>query len=446
LAPKNFSKKINNTLNLTAMKKLIFVLAFLMTTAICVEGHNYHSRHFTISVQTFYDELLPYGEWINTPDYGYVWRPYLDDPEDFRPYSSRGNWVNTDLGWTWVSDYRWGWATFHYGRWYFDDYLGWMWVPGNEWAPAWVTWGSYNDYWAWAPMGPNIQVNVNMNWVAPGFWWTLVPYRHFCSNNWYSYVYNQPVQITNITYITNVYNNNNNQRNNGNWFYGPRVNEVERHMGSKVRRMLVVDADRPDNLGARNNRVSVYRPEVTSRRDNDQPGKYRNVEVVRADQKNRNTTNLNTKRSLETGAETRTSNQTTKERSTSTVNTQPVKRDPVTERTVRNGDVNNSSVRRTNEPGSGTVKENRTEPARESVKQNTSRQNDATQRINTGSRQQVKSGDATKSANSQKTTGIERNNKRSNQENLSGKRNSGSNTSEKALPTRTSSSSGTKKR
>ena len=98
------------------MKKIIFVLAFLMTSSICAEAHNHFGKYGTISIQTFYDELLPYGEWIYTSEYGYVWRPYVDNQEGFRPYSSKGNWVYTDLGWTWVSDYRWGWATFHYGR------------------------------------------------------------------------------------------------------------------------------------------------------------------------------------------------------------------------------------------------------------------------------------------------------------------------------------------
>ncbi|MEI7981967.1 MAG: DUF6600 domain-containing protein [Bacteroidota bacterium] len=257
------------------MKKIIFVLAFMMATTVCVEGHNYYNKHVTISVRNFYDELLPFGDWINTPDYGYVWRPYTDNQEDFRPYSSGGNWVYTDLGWTWVSDYPWGWATFHYGRWYFDDDLGWMWIPGNEWAPAWVTWGSYNDLWAWAPMGPDMQVNFNTNWYAPQFWWTFVPRQHFCTSNWYSYIYNQPVQITNITYITNVYYDNNYQHRNGNWFYGPRVRDVERHLNKRVQRMQLVDSDRPGNMIARNNRVQVYRPGVRSEGENVRPARYR---------------------------------------------------------------------------------------------------------------------------------------------------------------------------
>jgi hypothetical protein len=290
------------------MKKIIFVLVFIITTAISVEGHNYYNKHVTISIQTFYDELFPYGDWVNTPEYGYVWRPTLNDQEDFRPYSSGGNWVYTDIGWTWVSDYRWGWATFHYGRWYYDDYLGWMWIPGNEWAPAWVTWGSYNDLWAWAPMGPNIQVNFNPGWYAPHFWWTFVPRQHFCSNNWYSYIYNQPVQVTNITWITNIYYNNNYQRHNGNWFYGPRVSDVEKHMKTRVRKMQLVDTDNPGYLIAHNNRVNIYRPVVTNTRENSRPAKYRTIETLMADQKNKRTTDPGMKRPDASVAESQKAN------------------------------------------------------------------------------------------------------------------------------------------
>jgi hypothetical protein len=97
-----------------------------------------------VSYQTFYDNLSPYGQWIDYPNYGYVWSPSVG--ADFKPYATNGHWVYTDMGWTWASDYNWGWATFHYGRWFYDNSYGWLWVPGYDWAPAWVSWRSSNDY------------------------------------------------------------------------------------------------------------------------------------------------------------------------------------------------------------------------------------------------------------------------------------------------------------
>jgi hypothetical protein len=97
----------------------------------------------------FYDDLSPYGQWVQTPEYGRVWIP--DAGPDFQPYASNGHWVMTEYGNTWVSDYAWGWAPFHYGRWYQDRYRGWAWIPGRDWGPAWVSWRSGGGYYGWAP-------------------------------------------------------------------------------------------------------------------------------------------------------------------------------------------------------------------------------------------------------------------------------------------------------
>lgn len=100
----------------------------------------------------FYDQLAPYGRWIDDPPYGWCWTPY-DQPPDWRPYTD-GCWDYTDYGWTWTSYEPWGWAPFHYGRWLFDPVYGWVWVPGENWAPAWVAWRFDADWIGWAPLPP----------------------------------------------------------------------------------------------------------------------------------------------------------------------------------------------------------------------------------------------------------------------------------------------------
>lgn len=59
----------------------------------------------SITFQTFYDELSPYGQWIDDPQYGYIWAPNVD--RGFRPYYTNGYWVMTEYGNTWVSNYNW---------------------------------------------------------------------------------------------------------------------------------------------------------------------------------------------------------------------------------------------------------------------------------------------------------------------------------------------------
>jgi hypothetical protein len=118
-----------------------------------------------VSYQSFYDQLSPYGNWINYPGYGYVWSPNAGP--DFQPYATNGNWIYTNAVWTWASNYNWGWAPFHYGRWFYENGYGWMWVPGNEWAPAWVSWRGGGDYYGWAPLGPGVSVNMALSNYNP---------------------------------------------------------------------------------------------------------------------------------------------------------------------------------------------------------------------------------------------------------------------------------------
>src|SRR6478609_2910032 len=131
----------------------------------------------SIDFQIFYDDLSPYGSWVLNSHYGYVWIP--DVYQDFIPYGTNGHWVFTDIGWTWVSNYPWGWAPFHYGRWYYDYIYGWIWVPDYEWGPAWVVWRNYEGYYGWAPIGPGISINIAYggSYNLPSNQWILVKDR-----------------------------------------------------------------------------------------------------------------------------------------------------------------------------------------------------------------------------------------------------------------------------
>ncbi|CAN5551855.1 hypothetical protein BH20VER3_BH20VER3_16790 [soil metagenome] len=109
------------------------------------------------SYGTFYRKLEPYGDWMETGDYGYVFQPrQAAQSRDWRPYTN-GHWVYTDAGWTWISNEKFGWATYHYGRWVRLRSVGWVWVPGEQWAPAWVSWRKGGDYVGWAPLPPEAQ-------------------------------------------------------------------------------------------------------------------------------------------------------------------------------------------------------------------------------------------------------------------------------------------------
>jgi hypothetical protein len=113
-------------------------------------------------------DLDPYGQWNDVPDYGSVWFPSQDP--GWAPYRD-GRWVYEPYyGWTWVSYEPLGWAPYHYGRWFV--YGGrWGWWPGPIyggyrpiWAPAYVSflgfggagWGVGIGFGSvgWLPCGP----------------------------------------------------------------------------------------------------------------------------------------------------------------------------------------------------------------------------------------------------------------------------------------------------
>jgi hypothetical protein len=118
----------------------------------------------------FQDELAPYGNWVDDGTYGRVWQPEASlVGDDFTPYYSGGHWVLTEFGWTWVSDWSWGWAPFHYGRWIIVAGYGWCWVPGTIWGPAWVAWRAGDGWVGWAALPPR-GVSVTATYGARSPW------------------------------------------------------------------------------------------------------------------------------------------------------------------------------------------------------------------------------------------------------------------------------------
>src|SRR5450432_1499374 len=261
-------KRINQKIE--HMKNIYLFLAASLFIASCgptivVQSDSYESAPPSgedVSYQSFYDELSPYGNWINYPGYGYVWSPNAGP--DFQPYASNGNWIYTNAGWTWASNYNWGWAPFHYGRWFYENGYGWMWVPGNEWAPAWVSWRGGGDYYGWAPMGPRISNEVALsNYNPPANYWNFVPRQYMGNQNWHNYYVSgtRNVTIINNTTIINNYSGSNKAR----YAYapGPDPNEVSRYSGNSFKPVQIRDASTPGERIS-GSQYMIYQPRVTA--------------------------------------------------------------------------------------------------------------------------------------------------------------------------------------
>jgi hypothetical protein len=232
------------------------------------------------AVSVFYEQLRPYGTWVQVAEYGWCWQPSVAvATAGWRPYFDRGRWLYTDNGWYWQSDYAWGWAPFHYGRWTLHPRHGWLWVPDTTWGPAWVVWRSSAAYCGWAPLPPGAVFVAGRGMVyggenvAAGFdfgltdtHYSFVPFGRFCDRN-PGYFGVAPALVlsvyTGTTVINNIQINNNVIIN-----HGVPAERVALLTRSEVRKISVREASpnepggvlRLDKLEKSGNEVVIYRP------------------------------------------------------------------------------------------------------------------------------------------------------------------------------------------
>ncbi|WGQ07722.1 hypothetical protein QG516_14240 [Pedobacter gandavensis] len=237
------------------MKKLIKLPAIVLGLMLLLTGFTQRvmAQDDDVSLQSFYDELSPYGTWIQDPQYGYVWRPDVDQ-QDFRPYYSNGRWAMTEYGNTWVSDYDWGWAPFHYGRWVYNRYRQWLWIPDTVWGPAWVSWRSGGGYYGWAPLSPGLNININIG--IPDNWWVFIPQANIYYDRFPRYYSRRNVTIIhNTTIINNTY-----ERGRRTYYTGPRIDDVRRATRGDVTVYRVNRTDRSGRSEIRGNELNIYNP------------------------------------------------------------------------------------------------------------------------------------------------------------------------------------------
>src|SRR5690606_1082503 len=258
---KNFKNRLLLTLS---------VMLFLVASG----TKSVQAQNDQVSFQLFYDELSPYGEWIDDPDYGYVWLP--DVGSNFKPYATHGRWINTEYGNTWHSDYEWGWAPFHYGRWHYNDQYGWGWIPGYEWGPAWVSWRQGGGQYGWAPLGPGMSFSLNIN--IPLRNWVFVPQRYLFNNNIHRY-YTPYGRYSNFynrtTIINNVY-----VYNNRNYYSGPDRRSLERATKNRVPIREVRNSTRPGRGTINSNSLAIYRPNVSTDNRDARPSRVVSVDNI----------------------------------------------------------------------------------------------------------------------------------------------------------------------
>jgi hypothetical protein len=154
-----------------------------------------------------YEDLDDHGDWGDTPDYGHVWYPRVEQT-DWAPYHY-GHWAYIEpWGYTWVDDQPWGFAPFHYGRWV-SVQGRWGWIPAPRrvvgveyvrpvYAPALVAFVGGGGF--------SVGVSVGGGGGAVG-WFALGPREVYVPSYRVSPRYVERVNISNTTVNRTVVNN-----------------------------------------------------------------------------------------------------------------------------------------------------------------------------------------------------------------------------------------------
>jgi len=233
-------------------------------------------------VSYFYDTLSPYGSWVYLSGYGWCWQPTVAvTVSTWRPYCDRGRWYWSDAGWYWHSDYSWGWAAFHYGRWYQHPRSGWVWAPGTVWAPSWVSWRYYDGYCGWAPLPPEAHfvtgvgfryhgrhVSVGFDFGLHDYHYSFVHINNFCDYSPYRYVVPH-TRVQNFYRNTTVINNYIVGNNNTVINRGLGRETIARASTTRVREVSVREAPaqnlsrvRGERIERQGNQTVLYRPQL----------------------------------------------------------------------------------------------------------------------------------------------------------------------------------------
>jgi hypothetical protein len=240
----------------------------------------------------FYEGLSPYGSWISVDGYGWCWRPTAAVIDvSWRPYHDRGRWLYSDQGWYWQSDYSWGWAPFHYGRWHLSGRHGWVWMPDTVWGPAWVSWRTSDRYCGWAPLPPEARFDLGVGFsyrgarvgVSFGFGlgdlhYTFVGRDRFCDPTPWRY-YRPRHEAHAIYNNTTVINNYVVQSNKTVINRGIGFQEISRVSRSEVRKVSIREMPgqnpgrvKPDRLVKAGSDTVVYRQNVPAMASRGQAG------------------------------------------------------------------------------------------------------------------------------------------------------------------------------
>jgi hypothetical protein len=162
-----------------------------------------------------------------------------------------------------MSDYSWGWAPFHYGRWDYDQYYGWLWIPGNEWGPAWVSWRRADGYYGWAPMEPGITLSASFGraYDSHDDHWIFVKDRDIDRSDINHYYISRTDQNRIIMHSSVINSTYTDSRRHTTYATGPARTDFIKATGRKINPVAVQENNKPGQSMS-NGHLMIYKPEV----------------------------------------------------------------------------------------------------------------------------------------------------------------------------------------
>ncbi len=178
------------------------------------------------SVDAFEPALAPYGTWVSIEGQRAFQPSVALVGPDFVPYASQGQWVSTQAGWSFSTSLPFGWATYHYGRWWFDQTRGWLWLPDTVWGPAWVDWRDGGGYLGWAPLPPPRFASYRPSWffVRSGVFGSPNVMRYGVPRGQHDAIFGLTISVPSRRYRGNT------------WYSGPAYRDVARFGGEPQQR------------------------------------------------------------------------------------------------------------------------------------------------------------------------------------------------------------------
>ena len=254
--------------------RFLFLYAIVFLASLCLVGSCYAIPNRSINRDTiegkqpgitysvFFENLRPFGRWINHPRYGFVWVP--DVEPGFFPYGTNGYWLLTDWGWTWYSYYSWGWGPFHYGRWFYDSFYGWTWVPGYQWSCGWVVWRYSDGYYGWGPIGPGVSLNFAYTdgYYLPHTHWRFIHNQHMGRKDIDHYYAGFGGYMEFLRQSKVIPNVREDLQRKLRYHAGPPSSEVEKATNKKWSPINVQETDKPAQQ-LRNGSVMLYKPDIS---------------------------------------------------------------------------------------------------------------------------------------------------------------------------------------